>query len=76
MDRNNAPFGFWVSDSSGRNSYHINGSNLSFKQSFAGSLLHNMDGDWIALDKDGKELGAGSLYEARAIVETNARKSR
>lgn len=78
MDNQDRPFGFWVQDSYGKHTFHINGSNLSFQQSLVGSLSYDQGAErneqWKAHDKDGKEIGAGSLYQARGLVETNVRK--
>lgn len=76
MSDRDKPVGFWVADSSGHNTYHINGTNLSFKESLAGSLSYNRDAEfdkqWLALDRDGNELGCGSLYKARSLVQESA----
>ncbi len=70
---------YWVVDSAGTSSIHINLPNLTFAESFVGSLSHNKDADhnkqWTALDKNGDKLGTGSLHYARGLAEDHVRKT-
>ncbi len=79
MRDNEKPFGYWVQDSGGRQSFHENQPNLTYDQSFRGSLSFTQDEKgnrvWTALDKNGKELGSGTLNHTRNLVETHVRKN-
>lgn len=80
MDNHERPFGFWVQDSYGKHTFHKNGSNLSFKDSLIGSLAYDRDAEsnkqWKALDIEDKEIGSGTLYQARSLVEKNVRNNK
>lgn len=72
---NEKPDVTWISDSSGINSCHINGTNLSFDDSLIGRLMF-VGGEWKARLKDGTELPGefASLYHARAGLIEHYRK--
>jgi hypothetical protein len=75
---NEKPLGYWLVDSGGISSFHHNEPDLTFAQSYAGKILHYPDAEegkqWKAYDKDSNELGVGTLYRVKVMVENHVRK--
>lgn len=71
---NDKPEVYWVQDSGGEVTCHINDGALDFKQSLIGTLEYRL-GSWHVILKDGKDLapeeGFNSLSRARTCMETH-----
>lgn len=80
------PVLFWVQDSGGVNTCHVNGVNLSFNDSLIGRLASTGKGDdtWHVILKDNTDLGgfptvgramkAMEEYYCRSMVKSPVRK--
>ncbi len=68
---------FWVQDSAGVHTCHVNGESLSFEQSLIGTL-HLRNDSWRVVLKDGTDItpeeGCMTYSRARNLMESHYRK--
>lgn len=67
----------WVSDSSGNLSCHVNGPDLTLKESYIGRIFQNAEGAWMSEFKDGPKRGPFNGYlQAKMDVENGTKESK